>query len=462
MADDMKSVTPFPADTKISRRHVLAAGSATVLAGFGGSGYAASPSGRSSDGEHASKRPKIAALVTDYHKHTHGQNIVDRFLGGYGWKSRWHHPEMDVVSLYVDQFPKSDLSGERVARYPQLNMYSSISEALTLGGDKLAVEGVLLIAEHGKYPKNKKGQTLWPRHAFFVETVDVFRKSGRSVPLFCDKHLSWNWEQAVEMVEASRELRFPILAGSSLPVCRRIPSLDFPWQAEAEEIVSVGIGGIDGYDIHSLEAMQCLVERRRGGETGVVWIEALRGKRFWEAYDSGSWEAGGWDPHLFEACLCRSLSLQQADPTRRHKYPTREEVEWLVHRPDKPHPERRIPVAYRFQYADGLRASMLLTEPLTLDITAAVRIKNEPDPFSVLFYLGSGHDMQPNCFNPLSHHMETMIATGNPPYPVDRTLLTTGLTIKGVESLYQGQRRLETPNLAIRYQVGEESTYRRT
>ena len=457
-----RPVPLLPEDTKISRRRVLAAGAATVLAGIGGSGCATSPGGDRSGGARASKRPKVAALVTEYRRYSHGQNIVDRFLGGYGWESSWHHPEMDVVSLYVDQFPSSDLSRERVARYPQLNMYSSISEALTLGGDKLAVDGVLLIAEHGKYPKNEKGQTLWPRHAFFMEAVDVFRKSGRSIPIFCDKHLSWNWEQAVEMVEASHELEFPMFAGSSLPVCRRIPSLDLPWQAEAEEIFRVGVGGIDGYDIHSLEAMQCLGERRRGGETGVVWIEALRGKRFWEAYDSGSFEAGGWDPRLFEACLCRSLSLQQADPTRRHKYPTREEVEWLVHRPEEPNAERRNPVAYRFQYADGLRASMLLTEKLTRDITAAVRIKNQPDPFSVLFYLGSGHGMQPNFFNPLSRHMETMIATGKPPYPAERTLLTTGLTMMGVESLYQGQKRLETPQLAIRYQVGEESTFRRT
>jgi hypothetical protein len=312
---------------------------------------------------------------------------------------------------------------------------------------------VLLIAEHGRYPKNEKGQTLWPRYEFFMKTVDVFRASSRSVPVFCDKHLSWKWKWAEDMVEASRELGFPMFAGSSLPVCRRIPSVDLPWGAEVEEIVSVGVGGIDGYDIHSLEAMPGLVERRRGGETGVAWIEALRGDRVWEAFDAGSWQAGGWDPRLFEACLCRSLSLQQADETRRHAYPTGEDVPKLVREP---------PVAYRFEYTDGLRATMLLLEGLTRDITAAVRLKNESDPFSVLFYLGSGHEMQPNFFNPLSHHIETMIATSRPPYPVERTLLTTGLTAAGVESLWLGQKRLETPHLGIRYQVGKESTFRST
>ncbi len=445
--------SPPAATASFSRRRLLAAGAAG-LAGSVGGALSTFGTARPASAAPAATRPQIAALVTEYRKYSHGQNIVDRFLGGYGWESGWRHPEMDVVALYVDQFPESDLSRERVARYPGLKLYPSIEAALTQGGKRLAVDGVLLIAEHGRYPKNEKGQTLWPRYEFFRQTVDVFRASRRSVPLFCDKHLSWKWEWAKEMVDTSHELGFPMFAGSSLPVCRRIPSIDLPWGAEVEEIVSVGVGGIDGYDIHSLEAMQCLVERRRGGETGVVWIEALRGDRVWEAMRAGSFAQGGWDPRLFEACLCRSLTLKPADETRRHTYPTPEEIPHLVDSP---------PVAYRFEYADGLRATMLLVEGLVGDITAAARLKGERDPFSVLFYLGAGHGTQPNFFNPLSLHMENLIATGKSPYPVERTLLTTGLTAAGVESLWRGQKRMETPHLAaVQYQVGKESTFRRT
>ena len=168
---------------------------------------------------------------------------------------------------------------------------------------------------------------------------------------------------------------------------------------------------------------------------------------------SGSWEAAGWDPTLFEACLCRSQSLTPADKSHRHTYPRPEDLPELV---------TSTPVAYRFEYADGLRGSMLLMEGLVQDITAAAKLKNQRDPFSLLFYLGSGHGMQPNFFNPLSHHMERMITTGKPPYPVERTLLTTGLTAAGIESLWRGQKRLDTPHLAIKYQTGEEPTFRRT
>jgi len=43
---------------------------------------------------------------------------------------------------------------------------------------------------------------------------------------------------------------------------------------------------------------------------------------------------------------------------------------------------------------------------------------------------------------------------------VERTLLTTGLLCAGIDSLFQGQQRLQTPQLAIRYQPGD-STFRR-
>ena len=396
----------------------------------------------------ASSRPRVAALVTEYRKYSHGQNIVDRLMGGYGWESRWHYPALDVVSLFVDQFPESDLSREREQRHSGLTIYPSISEALTTGGSSLAVDGVLLIAEHGDYPVNDKGQTLYPRYEFFQETVDVFRNSQRSVPIFCDKHLSWNFSWAREMVETSVELDFPFMAGSSLPVCRRIPSLDMTWGAEVEEVLGVGIGGIDTYCIHSLEAMQSLAERRRGGETGVVEVQAFRGDTFWKAFDDGA-----WDPALFEACLCRSLTLQPADESNRHTYPKRDELPQLVH---------GDPVAYCIRYADGLRATMLLMEGLVQDITVAARLKGQRDPLSLLFYLGAGHGTQPNFFNPVCDHIERLITTGRSPFPIERTLLTTGLTAAGVESLWQNGKPLATPHLDISYQVGKESTFRRT
>src|SRR6267154_93604 len=230
-----------------------------------------------------STRPKIAAVCTTYFKYSHAQHIVDRFLDGYGWNGTHHYPPMDLVSLYVDQIGRTDLSRERGARHPSVKLSPTIADALTLGGDKLAVDGVVLVGEHGNYPRNEKGQTKYPRYEFFEQVVKVFRDSGRAVPLFSDKHLSWNWDWARKMYDTSRELGFAFMAGSSLPVTWRTPSIEMPLGAGIGEALCVCYGGVDSYDFHGLETLQCMVERRRGGEGGVEWVQAYRGDRCWDA-----------------------------------------------------------------------------------------------------------------------------------------------------------------------------------
>ena len=430
--------------SKISRRGVLAGVPSAVLYGLVNRSVCAS----------SETRPRIAAIVTEFRNLCHAQCIVDRFLEGYGWETQHHRPPIDVVSMYVDQFPESDLSRERADRVKNLKIYPTIAEALTLGGEKLAVDGVLLIGEHGRYPKNERGQTLYPRYEFFRETVKVFRDSGRTVPVFTDKHLSWKWDWAKEMVNTAHSLQFPLMAGSSLPVTWRIPSVDLPWEADVTETVSVGTGEMDSYDIHALEAMQCLVERRRGGETGVARLQAFRDDALWELLRAGSWEEGGCDMELFEACLCRSHRLGTPRPGFNHVYPTLDEIRELTRKSE--------PIAYRFEYLDGSRATMLLLPGAVRDMTVAVRVKDRPEPISTQFYLGAGHHMHPNFFNPLVNHIETLILEGRTPYPVERTLLTTGLTVAGVESLWRNGVPLETPHLAIQYRPRPHSTFRRT
>ena len=396
-------------------------------------------------------RPKIAAVVTIYDMRSHAQHIVDRFLWGYSWNGVHHHPPMDLVSLYVDQTQPDDLSRGRAKLFPSMTVYPTIAEALTRGGEKLAVDGVLLIGEHGIYPLNVKGQILFPRYELFQEIVKVYRDSGRSAPIFNDKHLSWKWEWALEMVEASKTLDFAFMAGSSIPVARRIPSVEMPRGAEVQEAICVALGAPDGYDIHALEGIQCMVERRRGGETGLVSIQALRGDAVWKAMKAGSWEAGGWDPKLFEACLCRSHTLASARKGFNQVYPTRDQIPGLV---------RLEPIAYRLEYADGLRATMLLLEGLVGDFTFAARLKGHREPLSTLMHLPK--PQRGNFFNPMINNIEKMFLTGKPSYPVERTLLTTGMTEAGVESLWRGQTPLKTPHLSIRYTPTKESTYWRS
>src|SRR5690242_13912564 len=252
-------------------------------------------------------RPQLAAVITEHRKISHAQQILDRFLYGYGWHGTHHKPEMDLVALYVDQHPKGDLSGERGRDFPSMKIYPTIAEALTLGGSKLAVDGVVVVGEHGNYPRNEKGQTEYPRWRFFEEITKVYKDSGRSVPMFNDKHLSWNWDWAKKMYDTSPEMGFAYMAGSSLPVTWRIPSVEMPLGSRIREALCVAYGGVDSYDFHALETIQCMVERRRGGETGVKWIQAYRGDKFWDAMKEGIWPR-----RLMDAALCRSHTLTPA------------------------------------------------------------------------------------------------------------------------------------------------------
>ena len=391
-------------------------------------------------------RPKIAAICTVVHKYAHAQHFIDRFLEGYGWDSRHHYPAMDLVSLYVDQFPATDLSRERAARFPDMQIYPTVADALTLGTDTLAVDGVLLIGEHGEYAKNEKGQRLYPRYELFKQIVAVYRTTGRAAPIFNDKHLSWHWDWSKEMYDLSQSLGFAFMAGSSLPVTWRTPSVEMPLGAPIREAICVGYGGVDSYDFHGLETLQCMVERRAGGESGVKWLQAYRGDAVWEAHHQGVWSR-----ELFESALSRSHTLTPSRPGFNHIFPTLDEMRELV----------KEPVAYHYEHNDGLRCTMLLLNGLVQDFNFAAHLADRAEPFSTQMYLPMppARTTLANFFSPQVNNVEKMFLTGKATYPVERTLLTSGLTTAGVESLHQGQQRIATPHLAVAYQPTVESTF---
>src|SRR5215467_12055752 len=174
----------------------------------------------------AADAPKrLAAVVTEYRENSHADVVVGKYLDGYLQNGQPPGPRSRIVSLYTAQVPKNDLSREK-AKQHHVPIYPTIWEALTLGGERLAVDGVLLIGEHGDYPYNPKGQHLYPRYELFLEITDAFRATRKSVPVFNDKHLSYNWHKAKRMVEISHELRFPMMAGSSVPVAYRPEGAD--------------------------------------------------------------------------------------------------------------------------------------------------------------------------------------------------------------------------------------------
>lgn len=392
----------------------------------------------------AAPRKKMAVVTTVWRDRSHAWHMAERFLHGYPIQGKWHRPDYEVVSAYVDQTPEGDLSRDRAAEFG-FKIYPTIAETLRNGGNKLAVDAVLIIGEHGDYPTNEYGQKQYPRYQFFKQVTDVFRKDGKTTPVFNDKHLSWKFAWAKEMVDLSREMKFGFCAGSSLPVTWRMPSIDLPFGAEVEEMVCVAFGAKDIYDFHALETMQCMAERRRGGETGVASMHALSGDAVWKALEAGQWKAGGWDAALFEACLTRSQTLGQPK-TFSHRHPTLAQMKEFV----------AEPLAYRFEYTDGLKGTMLLLNGLVQDFTFAAKLKGQAEPLSTLFYLPPNPNVVYSAA--LMSKAEETFKTGKAPYPIERTLLTSGLVEAGLQSLTM-QKRIETPHLAVRYEPTKTSTF---
>jgi hypothetical protein len=224
------------------------------------------------------KVPRVAALVTAYYHNSHADVIVSRLLETMTLDDKGEHPALKLVSLYVDQ-PNGSAVGLEIARAHQIPLYKTPAEALTLGGKSLAVDGVILVGEHGRYPLSSTGQVMFPKRRLFSEILSVCDRSGRVVPVYTDKHLADNWKDAKWIYDEAHRRGMPLMAGSTLPLTWRYPPIDVPRGAHLSEIVATAYGSLEAYGYHGLEIIQCLAERRAVGETGVRSVQTFEGPR---------------------------------------------------------------------------------------------------------------------------------------------------------------------------------------
>ena len=396
-------------------------------------------------------KKRIAAITTAYYKYSHADDLITKFIEGFGMVGRIYQPHCDVVSLHIEQFPKSDIGRGMAARY-EIPLFDTPAGALTLGGDELAVDGVLLIGEHGDFEINEKGQKLYPRRRLFEEIVKVFRRAGRSVPVFNDKHLSYSWSDAEWMYGQSKELGFPLMAGSSVPVGWRLPPLAFRDGIRLESALAVYYApdipdGVDYASYHTLETLQAMVEHRPGGETGVQAVQVLQGDAVWSAAD-----AGRWSPELLAAAIGTVPSL---DGSLRERIGKTEGGSKQIDALRRADPN---PVVTLVEYSDGFRGAAYLTRTLLEDeFCFAARPANVRDPVATWCHLPKP---QRDHFSFLANPVEVMFRTGKPSFPVERTYLVTGILAAAADSRFSGHQRVETPHLrTLAYTPAPEKAY---
>jgi hypothetical protein len=207
----------------------------------------------------------------------------------------------------------------------------------------------------------------------------------------------------------------------------RSPALEIPYGAEIDNAIALGYGELDAYGFHTLEALQCMVERRKGGETGIRSVEWIEGDAVWKWRDG----AGRWSVPLLKAALSR--------------YPEP--------KPGRLEDNVKKPVAFVLEYRDGMRAAAYMLEGQVDAWSFAARIKGQAEPVSTYFKEGSEPGSRPfPHFDGLVHCMEEMFITGKPLYPVERTLLTT-CTLSLLFESRAWKSGIETRELAISYRA---------
>jgi len=362
---------------------------------------------------------KVAFITHIYRNSAHADVIGTKLFLGIPTDDGMVAPQMKIVSVYIEQVGSND-TGIKIAAMNDTPVYPTLEEALTLGGDKLAVDAVIYVGEHGEYPYNRLGMKLYPRMNYLERIFRVFDASNRSVPVFTDKALSYSWLDSRWIYDRAKELNVSLMAGSSLPYCWRDKPLEHPIGVKIKEAVAIGYASLDAYGFHVTEILQCMVERRAGGETGVESVEGLKGNDVWAAID-----AGRISQKLVDAA-CDTIQGKAIGNMRE-----------IV----------KMPYAVIVKYKDGTKGSIVMLDQY-VNQGWAYAANTGKNIVATEFVLD--HSMSYSHFSYLSLNIQKFIVSGNPTAPIERNLLTSGIIDMGIRSLAEGKVK-ETPFLDIKY-----------
>jgi hypothetical protein len=375
----------------------------------------------------AEKRPRLACVVTYWAAPgSHADWIIAKLMDGYWWKGAHTPSRVEVVSVYIHQLQASGL-GQKVCKAKGIPIFNTVGEALTLGGKELAVDGVVLVGEHGVYHTNLKGQTYYPRWWLYQQIIQVFEQSKRSVPVFNDKHLSTSWDEAKWMFDKSRELNFPLYGGSSIPFYFRKPEIELDIDTPMKASVLAGSAVDEGSLFHCVDVLQCFVERRKGSETGIQSVQCIRGPETWKWTERNAW-AG---------------SLLDAVRTNFNLKPGH--FQETVRKP-------QVTVV---EYRDGTKAAIYSVTGVGWTYAGDIEGRKDPTMISMLGW--PGPYSQYHAANAYEHWLIEMMLTRKEPYNAERLLLSTGITSNNMDSNWENGRysavgrRVETPFMNISY-----------
>jgi len=348
---------------------------------------------------------------------SHADVFVPRLLDGYRLNHQWHAPRLDVTAFYVDQFPVNDMAREQAEEHG-IRIFPTVTDALRLGGSKLAVDAVAIIGEHGDYPRTSRGNFMYPRWKYFDEITRVMRQDARIIPVCQDKYFAYDWEDAKRTYDLSRQMRIPVLCGSTVPLAWRRPPLEITRGTRFTELLTTSYSDLEEHAYHGIELLQSMAERRQGGETGVSRVRYCAGDELWKLAADGEWSRS-----LLDAALSRRINAVPRDA-------------------------KQTPEAFLIRYRDGLKAAVLHVNAMTRDYAFAARVEGQREPVSACFYIQL---YLHNHWSFMVRSFEDLSLTRREPNPIERTLVANGVMLAGLESRRQHGKWIDTPELSLSY-----------
>ena len=369
---------------------------------------------------------KIAFLLDEFSAPSPAQQLLDRFLIGYPRDGALRKFDDAEVSAYLTVSSESNF-GMREEDY-DLEVARTAEKAVA------GADAVVIVSRRPGALANE---------AFLKIALE---QAPEGAACFVHGVLANSLPSARNFATRAAARRIALLAGTPLCVTWRLPEVDLiPGTALTEALIVVQVNPLSGQppatlggaELQALDGLLPVIERRRGGESGIRSVRFLEGKNLWRAGEKGLWS---WP--LLAAALSRSHT-PQGDPVQDGRT---QDLAGLGLVPKL----ARNPRGWLLEHRDGLRTSILVLDGVVADFNFAVRTQSGDVLSAQLFRAPTPAE---HHFSRLAAVMEDFFRGSRAPWPVERNLLVAGLLEKfGKPASLTGQR-LETPELNIAYSV---------
>jgi hypothetical protein len=334
---------------------------------------------------------KIAFLLEELSKPSPAQQLVDRFLAGYVTDGEFRRSPFESASAYVM------LSNNP----PDLEQRSKDFKLVVASRAEQAVEDADAVIIASRRPGALANER-------FVQIA--LERAPEGAACFVHGVLANSLGRAQELVGLARSRKIALLAGTPLCVTWRLPEVELPPATPLSEALIVvqanpspgqtsppaPPSSLRGAELHALEGLLPVIERRHGGASGVRGIQFLEGKELWKAGDRGVWS---WP--LLAAALSRSHS-PQGDPVLDGRT---QDLAGLGLVPKL----ARNPRGWLLEHRDGLRSAILVLDGVVADFNFAVKARDGSIVSAQLFRAPAPAEQH---FSRLAAVLETFFRTG--------------------------------------------------